>query len=291
MNEFKKAVKSKYGEDINTSFEVIGDIAILELKEHSGLEKQISKELLKHNKNINVVLNKIEDIQDKYRVGKYKITAKRNKRDFTDIKKEFRPQTPTETVHKENGYRLKLDPTKAYFSSKLAYERLRITQLVKENEKILVLFAGIGPFAICIAKYKNVDIIANEMNSEAVRYFRQNIKINKLKGKITIMEGDAKDIMNTLKTNSEYMKFDRIIMPAPKDAPNFFEQALNHTKKGTYIHLYSFADQDEIQNKIIENKILEISKKTGKKIKIMKTRICGNIGVRQHRMVLDIEVL
>ncbi len=285
---FKEALLKKLSEreveDLNKSFEIIGDIGILEINSEKieyDTEK-IAEAFLESQKNVNIVLNKIGDIQDIFRVGKYEIIGKRNiHRDFSFIKREYRPKEETETIHTENGYRLKLDPTKVYFSSKLGFERMRIKNLVKDNEKILVLFAGIGPFPLCLAKYRNVDIKSVEINPEAVKYFRENIQINRLKGNIEIFEGDARDVMKDMDE-----RFDRIIMPAPKDAPDFLEDALKLAKKGTIVHLYSFASEEEFRSKTIEKQI-----KSKAEVIILNSRICGNIGIRQHRVVVDFQYM
>ena len=70
----------------------------------------------------------------------------------------------SETVHKEFGSRFLLDVKKVYFSPRLATERKRITDHVKNNEIIVDMFAGIGPFSISIARKHKVKIYAIDIN-------------------------------------------------------------------------------------------------------------------------------
>jgi len=134
-------------EVLNRSFEVIGDIGIIELDDRLLAKKyEIAKTLANVQKSIKVVLRKTEDVSGKYRVPEYEILYRDNDRDFSWVPKDFRPKNITETVHREHGCRFKIDPAKAYFSGKLSGERERILKQVKDKEKILCLFAGVGPF-------------------------------------------------------------------------------------------------------------------------------------------------
>ena len=269
------------------AFEIIGDIAIIEVGKEKG--KEYGNKVLEKNKNVNVVLNKIGDIKDVYRVGRYKEVVKRNKnREFDFVKKKYRKVGGFETIHKENGVFIKLDVSKVYFSPRLSSERKRIMEMVKDGEVILSLFSGVGPFPLVIAKYKDVEIYANEINPDAVYYMRQNIEMNNLKGNIYVMEGDAKDVLKEIK---DMEKFDRVLMPAPKDAPFFLEDVLKRVRKGCVIHLYAFSDEKGIKERDKEKEVLDIAGKSGRKVEIRDFRICGNIGVRQHRVVLDIKVM
>lgn len=272
-------------EVLNRSFEVIGDIGIIELDDRL-LEKKhdIAKALAQVQKSIKIVLRKTEDVSGKYRVPEYEIIFTDNSRDFSWVPKDLRPTTATETVHREHGCRFKIDPTKAYFSGKLSGERDRIRKQVKDSEKILCLFAGVGPFPIVIAKSIKVKITAVEINPEAVSYFRENVRINKVEDKIDIMEGDAGAVLTTLKG-----KFDRILMPAPKNASDFLEGALKKAKKGTIVHLYTFAAEEDIEN--VGKTVEERCNIAGKKINVQLVRRCGNIGPYHYRVVVDFRVL
>ena len=285
----RQALKDKLSEEeievLNRSFEVIGDIGIIELADKLLAKKQEIAHALAHvQKSIRVVLRKTEDVGGKYRVPEYEIIYRDDDRDFSWVPKDLRPKIITETVHREHGCRFKIDPTKAYFSGKLSGERDRIRQQVKDNEKILCLFAGVGPFPIVIAKSKDVLITAVEINPKAVAYFRENILINKVSEKIDIIEGDAGTVLPTIKG-----KFDRILMPAPKNASDFLEDVLNNAKKGTIVHLYTFAPEEEID--LVGKKVEERCKLAGKNIKVQLVKRCGNIGPYHYRVVVDFKVL
>jgi tRNA (guanine37-N1)-methyltransferase len=225
------------------AFDIVGDIAIVE----PGTDAQ---QLLAEHKNINVVLAKKGEIEGDYRVREYDILASRPEaRDFTDVPAILRPRKLTETVHKENGCRFKVDPTEAYFSVRLSTERARIASLVKKGEKVLVMFAGVGPYPVVIAKMAEPEtVVGIELNPYAVRFFEENIELNKLEN-VKAIEGDVKDAIPKLKED-----FDRIVMPLPKESENFLYLAVKRVKKGGRIHLYKILHENDVEKFVQEIK-------------------------------------
>ncbi|MBW6451106.1 MAG: class I SAM-dependent methyltransferase family protein [DPANN group archaeon] len=271
--KFIDALKEHLTEDelkhVNKSFEVLGDIAIIDIPEELENKKiLIAKTLKDLNKHINIILRKTGDITGTYRVGTYETLI----------------GDRTETICKENGCRFKVDPTKTYFSSKMGYERQRITDTIKDKENILCLFAGIGPYPINIAKTKDVNITAIEINPESVDFFKDNIKLNKVEGKINIILGDITDELPKIKKT-----FDRVLMPAPKDAENFIKEALEKVKIGGIINIYGFKTQEKLKEYPTE--ITEKCKEFGYEIEIIMSRDCGNMGPYCYRVVCDFKVL
>jgi tRNA (guanine37-N1)-methyltransferase len=219
----KGILTGKEAESLVKSFDIIGDIAVIEIP--PGLEdkeKSIGEALLRVHKNLRTVLKKLGGMEGEYRV-----------RRFARIAGEDR----TETVYTENGVRMRLDVAKVYFSVRLSSERKRIAGLVKGNERVLVLFAGVGPFALAIArKNPHAGITAVEINPEAVRYMRENTVLNRFKN-IEVLEGDARDF--------HHSGFDRIVMPLPKSAHEFLDVAFAAVKDGGVVHFYTIVSNKE----------------------------------------------
>ena len=266
------------------AFEVVGDIAILELPEELlKKKKSIANAVFKVQKNVKIVLNKVGEIEGVYRIPKMEVIAKKE-RVFEGVPKKFIPKAPTETVHRESGCRYKVDVSKAYFSARLSGERERIASQIKSRERILCLFAGVGPFAILPAKRKKIKIIAIEINPDAVNYMRENIEMNKVEDKVEALLGDVAEVLPKVKG-----KFNRIIMPAPKNAADFLELALTKAKKGTIIHLYTFAQIEEIDalGKRIKARCIAAKKN----VEILQVRKAGEIGAYTYRVAVDLKVL
>jgi len=202
-------------------FEMIGDIAIIEDKYDPSILKR---------KNIRSVYRKTGDTEGIYRIKKYEYVA---------------GEKNTETIHKEYGCRYMLDIRKVYFNPRLATERYRIAEKVRDGERILDMFAGVGPFSILIAKKKNVEIHSIDINPDAFYYLKKNIEINKVRNVFPYL-GDCREIVK------ELPDFDRIIMNLPKSSLDFMDTALNKIKKNGIIHLYSIKPKEEIKYNVID---------------------------------------
>ena len=102
--------------------------------------------------------------------------------------------TQTETIHKENDILYKLDVLKVMFSSGNQEERLRMAALATDQEVVVDLFAGIGYFTIPLAKYGHPSrVIACEVNDVAVRYLRENLRLNRVRN-VEVLAGDFRNV-------------------------------------------------------------------------------------------------
>ena len=143
----------------------------------------------------------------------------------------------SETKHKEFGVTMIADPKKAYFNPRLSTERMRIASLVKDNEIIIDMFAGVAPFPLVIAKHSRPQIIYSiDMNADAVGLAERNIKLNKMKNIVAIC-GDSSAVIRTLPSA------DRIIMNLPHNADDFLSAALSNLKKGGTVHMHKIMER------------------------------------------------
>ncbi len=347
------------------TFDIIGDIAIIKMNT-PGDPLELAKKILEKHKHVKTVLLQISKVDIPFRVPKYKYLLGENK---------------TETIHKEFGLRFKVDVAKCYYSPRLENERMRIAKQVKENEKVLVMFSGVNPYPIYIAKFAKPEIVYSiEINPFAVKYGLENEKLNKVDDKIKTLLGDVRDVVPLLgflndrdgvvfteewylkdvlesnlklnklvikvtdvnlldlsfeinskekyllvkdvdlkdlgeyvykadgiikETGSSYIivdknknvyeipkykeKFDRIVMPLPKEADTFLDVAIPAIKDKGIIHLYQFLREEELETKpkeILDN----YSKKLRFKYKILNVVKCGDIAPRTYRVCIDFVV-
>jgi len=216
------------------AFEIIGSrdgaVAIVEFRNSiSNLNKRkIAKEIITRHKNVKSVLAKASARKGKYRKRSYELIL---------------GDENTEVLHIENGYRLLVDPQKTYFSPRESTERLRICEMVKKGEDVAIFFAGVGPFAIAIGKKtKAHSVVGIELNPNAVKYFEENIRLNKLKN-VKAVNGDVKGAAKKYKNS-----FDRIVMPLPESSHKFLKQAEMCGKKNAIVHYYCFCREDDGAN-------------------------------------------
>lgn len=213
-------------ENLKKSFDIIGDIVIVEIPENlEGHKKEIGEATLQFTRRKTVYMKK-SAVEGLIRTRQLELIAG-----------EDNPIT----IHKEHGTRLKLDLRNVYFSPRLATERKRVQEAANDGEEILDMFAGIGPFPIVIVHEKNVNITAVDINETAIKYLKENIELNKLKNgvHITAICGDINEVaVNELKGK----KFDRLLMNLPGLAPEFLDLAVSLCKDGGVIHYYEFSD-------------------------------------------------
>lgn len=259
-------------EHILSSYDVIGDIAVLEIPE--GLrskEKEIAGALLQTNKNIRVVLRKEGGMEGEYRVRRFGFLAGEKR---------------TETTYVEHGVRMRLDLSKVYFSPRLSHERKRVAEKARPGENVLVLFAGVGPFALVVAKKQpEAKVHGIELNPDAVRYFEENIRLNGMQGRVEAILGDVRKIVPARFAGTA----DRVLMPLPKSAEDFLDVAMLAAKKGAAVHFYTFANRAE-GSKAAEKKALDAGRKHGRKIEILETREVRPYSPAIVQMVVDFRV-
>lgn len=285
----KKTIRSVLKNKLNkqelaivpSSFDIIGNrekaVAIIELNEKllkkkekaklKKIKKLVASALMKKHKNVKAVLCKKSARKGVFRVREYELIAG-NKN--------------TEVMHKESGCRFLLDPRHVYFSTREGTERLRIANKIKKGT-VMVFFAGVGPLPIIIAKKQPwiKKIYAIEINPVAVRYFRENVRLNKIeKNKIHIIHGDVKN-----RAKSFYRKCDRVIMPLPESAHKYLEEAILCLRKNGIIYFYCFAKEDEMNK--WKNKIRKSAKKLGKEVKFIDVKKVLPFGPRVWKMRID----
>tara|TARA_Y100000034_G_scaffold45400_1_gene55837 strand:- start:14824 stop:15600 length:777 start_codon:yes stop_codon:yes gene_type:complete len=254
------------------SFDVLGNIAIVNFQDNlKQKEKQkFANKLLREQNSIKTVLEKYGKVKGRLR----KISTK-----------YLAGEKTKEVLYKENGcvFRFNIDNT--YFSPRLSNERKEISKLMKKEDIVLVMFAGVSPYSIVIAKNSKVKkVISNEINRDANKYAKLNIELNKLKDKVELIEGDIKRISKKLKE-----RFDVIVMPRPRLKNTFLEQAFLLSKKRTRIYYYDFCKIGE-ENLIVE-KIKKEAKKFKKRIKILKIKKAGEIAPYKIRLRVDFRII
>ena len=233
QENFKDKLSKKELALLPSSYQKIGQILIVNLKDELRKhEKQIGQFLLKTIPDTKTVCSRTGFIKSKERMPQMKVIAGNEQ---------------TETVHKEHGISYKLDVNKIMFAKGNLNERNRITKLVKENETIVDMFAGIGYFSLGIAKYSNPNkVYSIEINPAAYHYLWENIKLNRVQDKVLPMLGDC--IVEVPKLGRVA---DRVIMGLLPDCKVYLTDALKVVKPNGTIHYHGTAkDWKELFNDI-----------------------------------------
>ncbi|MBW6442248.1 hypothetical protein K0A97_00495 [Patescibacteria group bacterium] len=257
------------------AFDVFGNIALVKFPPDFKLKdkKKYAQDLLKKNSYIKTILEK---------TGKFKGRLRKQETKYLAGEKT------KEILHKENNciFRFNIDTT--YFSPRLSNERKEIANFVKKNERVLVMFAGVAPYPIVIAKHSaSKEIYSNELNREANKYAKLNIELNKVKDRVFLLPGDIKRVTKNLLDKKE--NFDVIVMPRPQLKDSFLKEAFSLSKKGTRIFYYDFCKREEFDS--VLKKIKTESENSNKKIKILGLKKAGEIAPYRFRVRVDFKIL
>jgi tRNA (guanine37-N1)-methyltransferase len=256
--------------EVERGYDILGNIAIVKFQRgaKAAEKKKFALQFLKERGSVRTVLEKSEKFKGRLRTLKTKFVA---------------GEKTKEALYRENGCAFRFNVDSCYFSPRLASERLEIAKFVKKGEKVLVMFGGVAPFAIVIARLSKAGkVLSVELGRECAKYAEQNVKMNKVN--VDLIQGDVRRIVPKLKE-----RWDRIVMSRPNLKDSFLDVAFPAVKKGGIIHYYGFYPENEVEK--MKELILREAKKAGRKVKILNVKKAGDIGVRKFRYRVDLKVL
>jgi tRNA (guanine37-N1)-methyltransferase len=252
----------------DSGVDVIGDIAIVKLRPASeGKEAAVAETILEEMKSVKCVYGQEGGIEGDFRLRKLR---------------HLGGEERTVTIHKENGLRLKLDVQTCYFSPRLSTERLRIAEQVKEGEKVLNMFAGVGPYSILIAK-RTTKVWSCELNDAAVKFHLENNRLNKVERRIQMIEGDAMHLPKELEGQGP---FERILMPHPSQSNLFLPTALSMLAPGGVVHYYRHVSGEDAAE--AGRNLREELRKSASELSVSSIRRVRAIGPRYIELVADL---
>jgi tRNA (guanine37-N1)-methyltransferase len=254
------------------SYDLMGNIALVKFKRGvSKSEKnKFALDLMKRYNIVKTVLEKKDKFKGRLRTLKTNFIA---------------GEKTLESLYRENGCDFRFNIESCYFSSRLSSERKEVAEMVKKGENVLVLFAGVAPFSIVIAKTRKPKrVVSVELGRECSKYAIINAKRNKVNDIVEVIQGDVRRVLPKMKE-----KFNRIVMARPNLEDDFLDVVYPRIMKGGIIHYYGFYDEEDLDK--MKEMINERAKKAKRKIKIMKIKQAGDIGVKRYRYRADIKVL
>ncbi|UXD21978.1 hypothetical protein IPA_00405 [Ignicoccus pacificus DSM 13166] len=237
----KDCLKQRVGEgNWPRSFSIIGDIAVISANE----------EILRYGKEI------AECIMENQRVKSVwaKVSTEGEERVARLI--HLGGERRTVTTYKEHGLSFKVDIAKVYINPSFAEEHARVAGLVRDGERVLDAFSGLGFFSFHIAKNKRCECFAIDLNPWAIKFMIENIERNKRK-----LKGIIIPIMSPFELISSAFKrkyFDVTIMNLPHKAYQYLDRAIELTKR--LIVLYVVGGEEEVKNKVEGYNVLNMLK-------------------------------
>jgi tRNA (guanine37-N1)-methyltransferase len=262
---------------VYNSFDIIGDIAIIRAPNASPVDSQAAaKTIMTVHRNVKTVLLQASPVAGELRL-----------RSLTRVAGESK----TRTVHRENGCLFAVDVAKTYFSPRLSHERMRIARLVAPSETVINMFAGVGCFSIIIAKHSGAaKVFSIDLNPAAVQFMQENVRLNRVYGRVAPLLGDAKDIINSKLQHVA----DRVLMPLPEKALEYLPAAVSALKPtGGWIHLYIFEHAAKTENPAEKAKLkVEVAlEASGVAFEVPFVRVVRSTGPKWYQLVADIHVM
>lgn len=253
-------------------YDIIGNIVVVKFERGISMtaKKRWAVKFLKEHLSVKTVLEKSGKISGRLRTPTTKFIA--------GVKTK-------EALHRENGCEFRLNVDTCYFSPRLSSERSELASAVKKGERVLVMFGGVGVFAVVIGKSKKPsEVVSVELGRVPSRYAVENVKRNKVGEIVSCVQGDVRRVVPKLSGN-----FDRIVMARPNLSDSFLDVAFKKIKKGGMVHYYGFYPEEDLG--LMNEMIMGEAKKAKKKIKIVSVKEAGNIGKRKYRYRADLKII
>ncbi len=203
------------------SYERLGGIVLLDEDDHERAA-HIAKAVLESALPVNTVANRASKVAGEFRTREWDVLAGNG----------------TETVHREYGCEFALDIAEVYFSPRLATERHRVVEQSGENERVVDMFAGVGPFTVPFAK-RGARVVGIDLNPVAIEYLKENARRNDVAERVTAIEGDVREV-------ADYEGWaERIVMNLPHTADEFLDTAVRLASDDCVIHYYDIQHEDD----------------------------------------------
>lgn len=259
---------------IFSAFDVIGDIVIIKIP-HGLMSKKdkIGEAILGNVKPAKSVFIQTSAIKGEYRVRKLEFLAGEDR---------------TETEYKEHGCRFRVDVVKAYFSPRLSTERLRVANLVRDNEVITNMFGGVGTYSVVMAKKNKTCKVYNiDSNPVADELCRINVKLNRVENNVVSILGDAREVIDKQIDG----KSNRVLMPLPEKAKEFVSPAIKALKEGKgIIHYFAHIRAGNRKLGLHEGEKDTEDAFKNYRYRILHTRIIREVGPRFYQIVSDVYI-
>jgi tRNA wybutosine-synthesizing protein 2 len=138
----------------------------------------------------------------------------------------------TETVHREHGTEYAMDLAEVMFSPGNKAERARMGESVREGERVLDMFAGIGYFTLPMAR-AGAHVTAIERNPDSFQYLLENAMRNGVADRVEPYRADNREVLDSY----EDEKFDRVVM-GYYEAHEYLPEALAVLKPDGTLHMH-----------------------------------------------------
>lgn len=259
---------------VYSAFDQIGSIVVIKIPDAISDKKLvIAQAILDNIKTAKSVFAQVSAVQGEFRVRDLEFLAGEN---------------TTLTEYREHGCRFRVDVAKTYFSPRLSTERLRIAEMVQDNESIVNMFGGVGTYSIVIARANTTcSVYSIDSNADAAELCAVNAKLNKVQDRVESICGDAAKVIKNRHSESA----DRVLMPLPERAREFVNVAVLALKpEGGIVHYFAHV---RAENKKASRDLGLADAKaafSAYKYNIKDIRVVREVGPRLYQVVADVTI-
>jgi tRNA (guanine37-N1)-methyltransferase len=208
--------------EFDPSYERLGDVVIVD-EDDDERAAALAAAIVDSDLPVDTVLNRASKVRGELRVRDWDLLAGES----------------TAVVHREYGCEFELDLARVYFSPRLATERHRVVEQISEGERVLDMFAGVGPFVVPFAA-RGATAVGVDLNPVAVEYLRENAQRNDVADRVTAIEGDVREV------TGDYTDWaDRLVMNLPHSADAFLDTAVALAGDDCLLHYYDIQSTDD----------------------------------------------
>lgn len=247
------------------AFETLGDIVVVKVPPSEWGHRAVLGRALLEFHGARAVFHD-RGVKDEFRV-----------RDLERIAGEGEPLTQVS----ENGVKLWVDLSRAFFSPRLAAERARVAALVKPGEHVVDLFGGVAPFGVQAA-LRGAVVDTVDLNPDAVALARRNVEACGVADRVRVHEGDAREVARGL------APADRVFMNLPHGAHKFLDVACRLVKPGGTVHHHEIMAVEAVEKR--EKALKREMERLGRPVRAVSIRTVRNYSPIEAHFAIDLRV-
>lgn len=176
-------LRAVIGQPDASGYSIIGHVLHLNLREHlQPYKKLIGQVYLDKVKNVRCVVSKASTIESTFRNFRMELLA---------------GEQDTKVHVRQNGARFEFDFADVYWNPRLSTEHARIIALLRKDDVLYDIFAGVGPFAIPAA-LKGCTVIANDLNPHSFTWLNHNVSLNKVLDRVSTHNLDGRQFISEI---------------------------------------------------------------------------------------------
>ena len=223
----------------------------------------------------------------------------------------------TETVHREHGTTYAMDLAEVMFSPGNKAERARMGEVVREGERVVDMFAGIGYFTLPMAR-AGAEVTAIERNPASFEFLLENVRRNGVEERVQPYRADCRDVLRVAaepprtdevgkadlaEDSATDVRADRIVMGyydaseprsedsrSPSDASHeYLDSALGALDPGGVVHMHEATPEGLVPDRPVE-RLRAAADDCGRSVEILETRRVKGYSEGVAHVVVDARV-